>query len=311
MIEANGISRAVQLNAVAPESESRVSSLPNMIRVGDMQALVPRGYGIVLGEILARQLGVYLGDKVRLTLPKVNVTPVGLLPRQRQFTVVGIFSAGTQLDGTAIYIHLHDGQRLFQQRGKVQGFRVRVDDMFAVTAITRGMPLPDNVRVLDWSESQGSLFAAVTMEKRMIRVLLFLVVIIAAFNIVAVLAMMVAEKRPAIAVLRTMGASPQMISHIFVLQGLFAGLTGVIAGCTIGLPLALYIGDVVNWLEQLAGGSVFDPQIYFISNLPSLFRWQDLAWVCGGSLLIAFVAALYPARRAADVQPVEALHYDK
>ena len=261
---------------------------------------------------MARQLGLNIGDSLQVILPKVTVTPFGLFPRERAFTVVGVFSVGAQLDGTTAFIHLADAQKLYQLGDAVQGLRLQFDDMLrsAQGAATLLERFPEGSQAIDWSVSQGSLFQAVKMEKLMVRLLLMFIVVIAAFNIVSILSMAVSSRRGAIAVLRTMGATPGTIMAIFVIYGLATGLSGVLGGLLIGLPLALYVGDVVAWFEQLSGLYVFDPQVYFISRIPSLLRLSDVLWVCGFGIGLSLLATLYPGRQAARVQPAEALRYE-
>jgi lipoprotein-releasing system permease protein len=303
--------RPAQLVAVEPKYEQSVSSIASHMRYGKFDSLRPGEYGIVLGHILARNLGLRLGDSVNVLLPQISVTPVGLFPRQKRFKVVGVFSVGAQLDGQNVFIHLHDGQKLFQMKEAVQGLRLQFDDLFlAERHLQELASADDEVETRSWQNSQGSLFQAVQMEKALVACLLLMIMAIAAFNIISILVMLVADKRAAIAVLRTMGASPGMIMRLFMVQGFAVGLLGIVVGIVLGLPVALHIGDITVWLEQLMGVQVFNPQIYFITRIPSVVQWQDLAWIVGCSLLLSLLATIYPAWRASRIQPAEALRYE-
>lgn len=307
----NGL-RGVALFGVDPTLENSVSSVFSKILAGRELPAEGGDYGIVMGDILARQLGVSIGDRIQVTLPKVTVTMLGLFPRQKDFTVLGVFSAGAQLDGTTAFIHIADAQRLYQYGGDVEGLRVELNNMFAAPARIPQLAafLPEGSRGQDWSRSQGSLFQAVKMEKTMVRLLLLFIILIAAFNIISILTMAVSDKRGAIAVLRTMGASPVMILRIFMVYGMASGLLGVLFGLLFGLLIAANVGDIVAWLEQLSGLQLFDPQVYFITHLPSELHWQDALGVSVAGLSLSFLATLYPAWQASKVQPAEALRYE-
>lgn len=312
MLSSAGRIQGAASYGIDPALEKGVSAVSENMLAGRYLGEEGGHYEIVLGDILARQLGLNIGDSLQVILPKVTVTPFGLFPRERAFTVVGVFSVGAQLDGTTAFIHLADAQKLYQLGDAVQGLRLQFDDMLrsAQGAATLLERFPEGSQAIDWSVSQGSLFQAVKMEKLMVRLLLMFIVVIAAFNIVSILSMAVSSRRGAIAVLRTMGATPGTIMAIFVIYGLATGLSGVLGGLLIGLPLALYVGDVVAWFEQLSGLYVFDPQVYFISRIPSLLRLSDVLWVCGFGIGLSLLATLYPGRQAARVQPAEALRYE-
>ncbi|QQD16720.1 lipoprotein-releasing ABC transporter permease subunit [Spongiibacter nanhainus] len=312
MLSAGGEMRGVNLYGIAPDAERQVSKISEHIVGGSYLSESGPAYGIVLGDILSRRLRLSVGDTVTVILPKVTVTPFGLFPREKAFTIVGIFSAGAQTDSTTAFIRLEDAQRLYQTGSAVQGLRVQFNDMFAAPAKLSDVLaiLPDGASGVDWTESQGSLFRAVKLEKQMVRLLLLFIVLIAAFNIVSILSMAVANKRGAVAVLRTMGATPMNIMAIFVVYGMTTGVLGLGLGLLIGLPLATHVGEVVALLENLLGLHVFDPQVYFITRIPSLIRWQDIAFISVFSLVLSLLATLYPAWRGSRVQPAEALRYE-
>ncbi|MBD2859066.1 lipoprotein-releasing ABC transporter permease subunit [Spongiibacter sp. KMU-158] len=312
MLSAGSRISGVALYGIDPELERQVSGLAEHMLAGQYLSEQDGEYPIILGDILARSLGVRLGQKLRVILPKVTVTPFGMFPREKEFVVAGVFSAGAQLDASTAFIRLDDAQRLYQLGKDVQGLRLQFEDMFAAPFHTAEIvaSLPEGSRGEDWSQSQGSLFHAVKMEKTLVRILLLFIIVIAAFNIISILSMAVSEKRGAIAVLRTMGATPASIMKIFVIYGMSTGVLGVVLGVLIGLPLALHVGDVVAWLEGVSGLYLFDPQVYFISHLPSKIVPWDVAFVALFSLSLCFLATLYPAWRGSQVQPAEALRYE-
>ncbi len=312
MLSRPGMIRGAKLFAIDPASESEVSKIQQSMVNGKLDELQPGQFNIVLGEILARYLGVYPGDEISVILPRITVTPLGIFPRVKRFTVTGIFQVGADLDGTTAFIHLSDGQKLFQLGDAVQGLRLQFDDLFAAPYyIQQLLPImPEGSAGVSWSETQGSLFKAVAMEKTMVALLLMIIVLIAAFNIVSILSMMVADKRSDIAVLRTMGASPQSILKIFMIQGTAIGVFGIALGIALGVPIALNVGDIVVWLETTVGGHVFNPEVYFISRIPSVVNSSDIAWVAISGFLLSVLATIYPSLRAAGIHPAEALRYE-
>lgn len=313
LLSRGGQVRGVQLWGIEPDYERKVSAIHRQTVSGDYAQLAATPFGIALGDILARQLGVMVGDSVEIMLPKMTVTPLGVFPRQKRFTVAMIFSSGSQLDSTTAFIRLQDGQRLYQLGDAVTGLRVAADDLFRAQVYLQRWQagqLAGLYRVKDWSQTQGSLFQAVKMEKTMIALLLLIIVAIAAFNIVSILTMMVNDKRTDIAVLRTMGALPRTVMAVFVVQGAVIGLSGILVGALIGVPLAVNAGAIVAWLEGLLSAHLFNPQVYFISRIPSVVVAGDVVLVCVVAWLLSLLAALYPAWRAAQIEPAEALRYE-
>lgn len=312
MLERPGIVRGTKLYAVDPDHERHVSSIASHMIAGHFDDLRAGKFRMVVGDILARYMGLYIGDQVSVVLPQVTVTPVGIFPRVKRFTVAGIFRVGAELDSDTVFIHIADGQKLFQYGNAVEGLRVKVDNLFAVQKYVPALKgaMPPGSSVKTWAHTQGSLFAAVSMEKTMVSLLLLIIVAIAAFNIISILTMMVADKRADIAVLRTMGASPAEIQGIFIIQGLTVGIAGIAVGLCIGLPVAYNAGAIVAWVEGLVGAHIFNPNIYFISRIPSVVQWGDVVEVSVWGLLLSFLATLYPSLRAARVEPAEALRYE-
>ncbi|MEH6549700.1 MAG: lipoprotein-releasing ABC transporter permease subunit [Pseudomonadales bacterium] len=303
--------RGVHINGVDPLAQMRISVVGRYMRAGEMTQLQSGQFGIVVGSILARQVGVSIGDKLTVMLPKVTVTPAGLFPRVKRFTVVGIFEVGAQLDGQEVFIHMDDAARLFGLREGVHGLQLKTTDVVTAPEVASRLARRfEKFEVRDWGALQGNLFQAVKMEKLMVGLMLFIIVGVAAFNIVSILTMMVADKRADIAVLRTMGALPGHILRIFIVQGATIGFSGTVLGALIGLPLAYNLGAVVGWLEHSLRFSIFDPNVYFITRLPSEVHLNDVAWTLAGALLLSFTATLYPAWRATRIEPVEVLRYE-
>jgi lipoprotein-releasing system permease protein len=304
--------RGSQVTAVDPALEAAVSRVGDSMVQGEFEALNETPFGIVLGTLQARALAVGLGDRLELTIPRLTVTPLGSFPRSKRFTVVGIFEVGAQLDAGQAYISLASGQRLFGFGDAVGGLRLRLADLYAAprVALELERELGAGLRATDWSRSQGSLFAAVRMEKTMMTVLLLSVVAVAAFNIISTLTMAVTEKRGDIAVLRTMGARARSVMAIFVAHGLLLAVTGIAIGVILGVLIALNISEVSLFLENLLGVKLFNPQVYFISNLPAELQWGDVLLVAGISLVLGLLATLVPAWRATRVAPAEVLRYE-
>jgi lipoprotein-releasing system permease protein len=312
LISQRGKVDGIHLSAIYPHLQSTVSSVDDYMVDGSIKNLAAGQFGIVIGAINARKFRLNLGDKVAIVLPKVTVTPAGIFPRVKQFTVVGIFELGAALDAVEAFIHIDDGAKLFAVAEGVQGVRVKTTDVLTASRVASQLQsvLGQGYKVSDWGVLQGNLFKAVKMEKLMVGLLLFIIVAVAAFNIISILTMMVADKRGDIAVLRTMGAQPGQVMRIFVTQGVIIGFGGTLLGVLFGVPLALYIGDIVGVLEQLFQFRVFDPSIFFITTLPSVLHWQDVLAVVIGALTLSFTATLYPAWRATQIEPAEVLRYE-
>ena len=304
--------RGAVLTAIDPASEATVSEIPAAMVSGSLDSLDGSGFNVVLGASLARILRVQPGDYVDVTVPRLTVTPMGIFPRSKRLLVTGLFEVGAQPDAYQAYVSLASGQKLLGQRDRVDGLQVRTKELFEAPAIMAGLAgsLPAGYEVSDWSQSQGSLFRAVKMEKVMVSLLLLSVVAVAAFNIVSTLVMSVAEKRRDIAVLRTMGARAGGIMAIFVAHGLGLAAVGISIGAILGTALGLNISRVTAFLETTFGVKLFDPSVYFISELPSDLQWPDVGGVVLASLLLSLLATLYPAWRATRIAPAEVLRYE-
>jgi lipoprotein-releasing system permease protein len=304
--------RGAVLTAIEPALERKVSDIPDAMVVGSLESLDDDGFNVVLGTSLARILRLEVGDYVDVTVPRLTVTPLGVFPRSKRLLVTGMFQVGAQPDGYQAYVSLASGQKLLGQRGRVDGLQVRTNDLFEAPAIMAALTqsITADYDVSDWSQTQGSLFKAVKMEKLMVSLLLLSVVAVAAFNIVSTLVMSVAEKRRDIAVLRTMGARASGIMVIFMAHGIGLAAVGISIGAAIGVTLGLNISRVTAFIENVFGAKLFDPSVYFISELPSDLQWPDVGAVVLASLLLSILATLYPAWRATRIAPAEVLRYE-
>lgn len=313
MLTHAGQVQGVMVMGVDPEQEVRVSIIEDHFLSGNLQRLHPGEYNIIIGDLLARNLGARVGDMITLVLPEASVSIAGIVPRMKRFTVVGIFSVGAELDAGLAYVHMDDAARLQRmQAGEVDGLRLAFRDLFDAPFLVRelALELQRPLQVSDWTRTHGNLFQAIQLEKRMIGLLLFLIVFVAAFNIVSTLVMVVTDKRADIAILRTMGATPSMIMRIFMVQGAVIGLIGTTLGLILGVILALTVSDLVAWVERALGIEFLSADVYFISYLPSQIQLQDLVTIVSTALLISFFATLYPAWKASRTQPAEALRYE-
>lgn len=305
--------RGAVVRGVVPGLESRVSEVGTHMKSGSFAALVPGEFRVLLGSELARALGVLPGDKVALIAPQGSVTPAGVIPRLKQFTVAGIFEIGMfEYDSGLALVHLEDAQKLWQFGSDVSGVRLKLDDLFAARVVARELMarLPGDVFASDWTRSHANFFRAVEIEKRVMFIILALIVAVAAFNIVSTLVMLVTDKQADIAILRTLGASPRSILQVFIVQGTLIGVVGTAAGVALGVLLGLNIDVVVPALENVLGFKFLSKDVYYISDLPSDVQLRDVVTVGLMSLVLSLVATLYPSWRASRVNPAEALRYE-
>ena len=312
LIAFGGTVRGIEIQGIQPEYEEKLSPIEEAMLAGSLADLQPGEYGIVLGRLAAQFLGLTLGDKVSVTLPVVSVTPAGIFPRTKRFQVVGVFEVNAPIDQTLTMIHLHDAQKLFRTGDAVDGLHLGFTDIYQAPDAMKniGVQLGTDYKVLDWSQTQGNLFQAVKMEKTMTGVMLSIIVAVAAFNIITSLIMMVSEKRSDIAVLRTMGLRRGDIIKIFMVQGTTMGCTGIVVGAALGVFTAINLSGIVAFVEKSFGVQFFDPDVFFVSFLPSVWQWQDTVVVCVGAFLVCILATIYPAIKAAKIEPAEALRYD-
>lgn len=312
MFSVAGRNEGAMVNGIHPEWEDRVSIIGSHMRQGSLDDLQPGEWNIVLGSLLARHLGVGVGDRVTLLVPEASITPAGVFPRLKRFTVSGIFSVGADLDANLAYANIEDMQTLARLGDAVGGLRLELNDLFLAASETRAIinELGTGYRGIDWTFSHGNLFQAIQMEKRMIALLLTVIIAVAAFNIVSTLVMVVTDKHADIAILRTIGATPRSIMGIFVVQGMAIGVIGIAIGVGLGILLALTISDLIGWVESALGIQFLDAGVYFISDLPSRLHWSDVRDIVAAAFGLTFLSTLYPAWRASRVQPAEVLRYE-
>jgi lipoprotein-releasing system permease protein len=312
MFSVGGRNQGAMVNGINPDWEDRVSIIGEHMTQGELADLVPGEWNVVLGSMLARSLGVGVGDRVTLLVPEASITPAGVFPRLKRFTVSGIFSVGADLDANLAYANIEDMQTLARLGDAIGGLRLQLDDLFAASSETQAIinELGPAYRGSDWTFSHGNLFQAIQMEKRMIALLLTVIIAVAAFNIVSTLVMVVTDKRADIAILRTIGATPSSIMGIFIVQGLAIGLIGIAIGVAVGVLLALTIADLIGWVEGTLGIQFLDAGVYFISDLPSRLQWNDVSRIVLAAFGLTFLSTLYPAWRAARVQPADVLRYE-
>lgn len=302
------------LNGVDPAEERKVTILDQFIKQGSLDDLKAGEFGIMLGDNAANKLGVKVGDKVTFVTPEVSITPAGMFPRMKRFTVTGTFHVGAgEIDGYLGLTNLDDLARLHRwQPGQVQGVRLKFADLFQAPRISWQIAqgLGDEYYARDWTRTHGNLYQAIGMEKSMIGLLLLLIVAVAAFNIISTLVMVVNDKRGDIAILRTLGSTPGQIMRIFMVQGTVIGVVGTLIGAGLGMLAAVNVSGAIALLEKVIGHKFLNPDVYFIDYLPSQLMPNDVFMVCGAALVLSFLATLYPAWRAARTQPAEALRYE-
>jgi lipoprotein-releasing system permease protein len=312
MLTRDEVVRGVLVRGIDPALEPTVADFGPQLAAGRLDALVPGEFGIVIGVMLARQLDAWLGDRIALIAPQGTVTPAGVVPRLRQFTVVGVFESGHyEYDSTLVLTSIDDAARLFRVDG-VSGVRLRTTDMQQAPAIAADLRalLGPGLFPRDWSRENRNWFAAVQIEKRMMFIILTLIIAVAAFNLVSMLVMTVTDKQGDIAILRTLGASPGSVMAIFVVQGALVGLLGTLAGIVLGVAVAHNVGPLVASIERLFGFEVLPQGVYFINYLPSDLHAADVVTIGLVSCVLALAATLYPSLRAARVRPAEALRHE-
>ncbi|EIJ36161.1 lipoprotein-releasing ABC transporter permease subunit [Thiothrix nivea] len=313
MLTNGNLMRGVVLQGIDPALQGQVSDVNFKMLEGSFDQLKPREYGIVLGVEVAANLGVMPGDKVTVIVPQVQVTPAGILPRLKRFTVVGIYQIGhPEYDGMTGFIELSDSERLFRLGEDVGGIRLKLDDMFAAQAVGHDLQarLGNQFEVTDWSEEHGNFFRAVKTERIAMTLILFLVVCVALFNLVASLMMTVNDKESDIAILRTFGMDGGRIMRIFMIQGSIIGVFGTLVGVGLGAWLSLNIDVVIPAIEKTFGFQIFSSDVFYISQIPSDLRWDNVLWIGIASLVASVLATVYPAWRASKVQPAESLRYE-
>lgn len=304
--------QGAMVRGIDPAAEPSVSDIPSAVRMGSVDNLKAGSFGIILGRDLARQLRVGPGDKVTLIVSKGNVTPAGFVPRMKQMTVMGLVDSGHyEFDSTLCVMNVTDAATLFRTGGAT-GIRLKLSDMNEAPAVVRSIRqhLPSGWYATDWTMQNRTWFAAVQVEKTMMSIILFLIVLVGAFGLVSTLVMTVTEKQSDIAILRTLGASPGSIMRIFMIQGSIVGFTGVAVGVSLGLLIACNLDVIVPFIEGILGVEFLPKEIYFISSMPSDPRASDIVPIAVLSFAMSLIATLYPSWRAARTRPAEALRYE-
>jgi len=301
------------IRGVFPNLEPDVSEIDEKMVSGKLSDLKPGEFGIILGRELANAMGVFEGEKITVVTPQANVTPVGVMPRLKRFTVVGVFEAGMhQFDRSMAIMHIQDAQKLFSMGSNVEGLRLKLDDMFSAYKVTRELDklVGEDYWVRDWTKMHSNLFKALQTEKVVMFIILLLIVAVAAFNIISTLVMTVNEKQADIAILRTIGMTPNSLMWVFIVQGTVIGLVGTIIGVGIGVPIALNVGEIIAFFETLFHTKFLPADVYYITDIKSDLRWSDVLTYSVSAFGLSVLATIYPAWRAARIQPADALRYE-
>ena len=313
LLRANDMVAGVQIQGIIPKEESKINNLNHKLIAGSLSSLTPKSFNIVLGKTLAQNLAVVKGDKVTLFIPKLTVSPAGMLPRFKRFTVSGVFTAGNGFgfDSELAFVNIHDAQALFMLGKSVSGVNLKLSNMYDAPRVGNLIveKYPE-LEATDWTQTYGALFKAVALEKTMMFLILILIVAVAAFNLVSSLVMVVTDKQADIAILRTMGATPGLIMRIFMVQGSVVGIFGTLLGTLAGILLSLNVTHLVNWLQAVLHKQLFQSSVYYLDYLPSQLQGSDVVSIVISALVMSLLATLYPAWKAANVQPAEALRYE-
>ena len=313
-----GVQGAI-IRGILPASEDKVADLGRHMKAGSLNDLRAGEFGIILGADLAYSLGAQIGDKVVVMAPQGQFTPTGVVPRLKQFTLVGLFQIGMyEYDAGLALIHMDDAAKLYRMGSNVSGVRLKLKDLFEAPVIAATMTDQLNRRlnpygnyfVTDWTQQHANFFRAVQMEKRVMFIILTLIVAVAAFNIVSTLVMAVTDKRADIAIMRTFGASPASIMKIFIIQGAFIGVIGTVLGAIFGILIALNIETIIPFIEHLFNVQFLAKDVYYISDLPSDLVWSDVITIVCVSFLLSLLATIYPSYKASRINPAEALRYE-
>ena len=314
MISANGIPSGVLIQGVLPEEQGKVGNVAKNIIDGDFNALKPRSYNIALGSGLAQQLGVFLGDKVTVITSQIRVTPAGMIPRMKRFTVSAIYQVNmAEYDNSTALIHLRDARKLFRTKEQVTGIRLKLDDSFKAPRLAQQLQteLGDDFYVEDWGKAHKSLFKVMETERTVMFFFLFLIVLVAVFNLVSTLVMVVNDKQADIAILRTQGMSATQIRRVFMVQGTIIGFVGALLGAILGVLLASNIEVIIATMENLFGVQLMPADLFYTdSRIPSVIDKTQVVGIAVLAFVLAILATIYPASRASKVQPAESLRYD-
>ena len=313
LVTAGNTARGTLIRGIDPRFESKVSNLSEHMTFGSFDDLKAGEFKVIIGEQLAQQLNIGPGAKITLMSPQGQATPAGIVPRLRRFEVAGFFNLGMyEYDSSLILTHIEDAGRLLNSKGQVTGLRLTLEDVYQAPDLRYEVAqnLGESFFISDWTRKHRNFFRALVVEKRVMFILLFLIVAVAAINIISTLVMVVTDKRSDIAILRTMGMKSSGIMQIFFVQGITSGLVGTFIGGTLGVLTALNLGIIIGFLESVFGFQFFPPDVYLITDFPAELRLSDLSAIILGSIAISMVATLFPAWRASKVQPAEALRYE-
>ncbi|MBK6376741.1 MAG: lipoprotein-releasing ABC transporter permease subunit [Dokdonella sp.] len=311
MLQGERVSGAI-VRGVLPDYEPKVSEIDRKMVEGSVDDLKPGSFHIILGRELAMKLGVGVGDFTTVITPEVSTSPVGVQPRFKRFKVSGIFEVGMQeYDGALAVVAMQDAETLYRLDGPT-GIRLRLDDMFRAYSVARDLSgqLGQAYRVSDWMQGHSNFFKAIAMEKKVMFLILSLIVAVAAFNLVSTLVMLVTDKQADIAILRTLGQTPRSIMGVFMVQGVLVGTLGIVLGVGFGVLLSLNLSALVHWIERTFHVTFLSADVYYISELPSDLQWSDVGWITLTAFLFCIFATLYPAWRAARIQPAAALRHE-
>jgi lipoprotein-releasing system permease protein len=303
----------VQLRGIDPQAEAHVVDLTPHLLSGRLADLTPGSYRVILGKALAEELGVKVGDRVVLIVALGDVTPLGVLPRMRAFEVAGILSVGMyEYDRRIAITAIQDAAKLLRMGDEVSGIRLSLVDMYAAPRLARAaaIAIGGGVEIQDWTNEHVNFFRSISITKRILFVMLSLMVVVAAFNVVSTMVMVVKDKRRDIAILRTFGSSPRSILSIFIVQGSLIGLLGILCGVALGVLIAVNLQQLVHGLESIVGFKFLDARVYFMSDLPAHVRLTDVLRICGFAFVLACISTVYPAVRAARLLPAESLRND-
>jgi lipoprotein-releasing system permease protein len=316
MLSSNGRTHFVGISGIDPNNSIATQPITEHMLAGSLDHLQAGKYGVVIGKRLARYLRLQVGDSVLLVSSANNMTPAGIIPRTKRFTVVGIYSISRDYDFNLAFMHIADAQTIWRLNSngenKISNLVAQLPDLFAAPNMRQTLQenLGASYVVYDWSSRHGTFFSALKLEKTMMFIILSLIIAVATFNILSTLVMVVTDKQADIAILRTIGATPGMIVRIFMVQGCIIGFIGTVLGFIGGITLALNVTHVVAGLESLFGHNLIAENVYFLDHLPSVVEWSDVIKICLMSLALSFISTLYPAWRAARIQPAEALRYE-
>ena len=313
LVTLKGAVSGALVRGVMPDAETQISEISEKMVDGQFDDLQAGKFKIILGDGLALKLNANIGDKVTMISPQGQSGPAGLVPRLKRFTVVGLFSVGmSEFDNNLALIHIEDAAKLYKAKGRVSGVRLKLNDVYQARQVAAQLSsrLEFRYYVDNWTRQHENFFRALEIERRVMFIILFLIVAVAAFNIVSTLVMVVTDKKADIAILRTLGLSPNKVMGIFFVQGVTSGVLGTIIGAVLGVLTALNIAVIVPFIESLVGYQLFPADVYVISDFPAELRWSDVTTIVVVSIAISMLATLYPAWRASKTQPAEALRYE-